>query len=247
MNDLIQISQTNINGTEVNSVNARELHETLESKQDFSTWIKKRLDEVGAVENEEYIRLHKKMEANNATMIEYIISLDLAKEFSMLERNEKGRQARRYFIECEKRLKSKQAPTTLKEALALALKQEEEKERLLTQIEKDKPKIAYANAIAGSINPIGIRDFISSLKSDKGLQVGERKAIKYLIDKKYIYRNKKGRLRAYAGHEKYFKLMPQLIPTPQGNKEVMSLKVTGEGQLLLGDKLIKNLQNRSKK
>ena len=44
------------------------------------------------------------MKANNATMIEYHITLDMAKELSMVERNEKGKQARKYFIECEKKL-----------------------------------------------------------------------------------------------------------------------------------------------
>ncbi len=86
-------------------VNARELHQGLESKQDFSTWIKKRIEDTDAEENQHYIRLHKKMEANNATLIEYILKLDTAKEMAMLERNDKGREYRRYFIEIEKRFK----------------------------------------------------------------------------------------------------------------------------------------------
>ncbi len=108
MNDLIQINQTQINGTEVNSVNARELHEALESKYQFTDWIKTRLEEVGAVENEEYIVFQKNLKnpQGGRPQKEYIINLELAKEFSMLERNEKGKQARRYFIECEKQLKT---------------------------------------------------------------------------------------------------------------------------------------------
>lgn len=83
-------------------VNGRELHHILQSGQDFSTWVKKRLAECDALENEDFHRFHKKMEANNATIIEYIIKLDTAKEMAMLERNEKGKQVRRYFIEVEK-------------------------------------------------------------------------------------------------------------------------------------------------
>lgn len=105
MQELIQISKTKINGAEINSVNARDLHEVLESRQDFSTWIKNRLNECDAIENIDFIRFHKKMEANNATIIEYIVAIDIAKEIAMLERNDKGKRVRRYFIEVEKRYK----------------------------------------------------------------------------------------------------------------------------------------------
>lgn len=87
-------------------VDGRELWQGLESKQDFSTWVKKRLEDCDAVENEDYFRLHKKMEANNATMIDYTIKLDTAKEMAMLERNDVGKQYRRYFIEVEKKYRS---------------------------------------------------------------------------------------------------------------------------------------------
>ncbi len=68
-------------------VNGRELHKVLQSKQDFSTWVKVRLKECDAEEKVDYDRFHKKMEANNATMIEYIIQLDTAKEMAMLEQS----------------------------------------------------------------------------------------------------------------------------------------------------------------
>ena len=102
MNELIPLQPQTINGNAVETVSARELHSFLESKQDFSTWIKNRISEYDFIENQDFVCFHKKMEANNATMIEYYITLDMAKELSMVERNEKGREARKYFIECEK-------------------------------------------------------------------------------------------------------------------------------------------------
>ena len=86
------------------AVNARELHEFLESKQDFSTWIKARIDKYGFVENQDFEVFHKIMENSQGgrPQIEYALSLDMAKELSMVENNEKGRMARKYFIECEK-------------------------------------------------------------------------------------------------------------------------------------------------
>lgn len=102
-NELVPVYETDT-GEKV--VNGRELHSVLQSKQDFSTWVKARLKECDAIENEDYDRFHKKMEANNATMIEYIIKLDTAKEMAMLERNAKGKQVRRYFIQIEKKYRA---------------------------------------------------------------------------------------------------------------------------------------------
>nr|DAR65261.1 MAG TPA: AntA/AntB antirepressor [Caudoviricetes sp.] len=133
MNELIIIRPTLINGAEVNSVNARDLHEVLESKQDFSTWIKKRLEETDVVESMDFICFHKKMEANNATMIEYVLSTDIAKEIAMLERNEIGKKVRRYFIEVEKAHKQIFIPQDLPTALREYANEVEQKELALKQ------------------------------------------------------------------------------------------------------------------
>ena len=100
MDELIPLQPQTINGNAVETVNARELHTFLESKRQFADWIKNRISEYDFIENQDFVRFHKKMKANNATMIEYHITLDMAKELSMVERNEKGKQARKYFIEC---------------------------------------------------------------------------------------------------------------------------------------------------
>lgn len=120
MTELIPINKADFSGAEINSVNARELHEVLKSKQDFSTWIKKRLDEVDAVENVDFIKLHKKMELSKTGQVgvEYVLSTDIAKEIAMLERNEVGKKVRRYFIEFEKTHKQKVIPLTQAEILA---------------------------------------------------------------------------------------------------------------------------------
>lgn len=101
-NEFVTVYETDKNEKVVNT---RDLWAVLESKQDFSTWIKKRLNECDAIENEDYICFHKKMEANNATLKEYIVKLNIAKEMAMLERNDKGKQVRRYFIQVEEKFK----------------------------------------------------------------------------------------------------------------------------------------------
>ncbi len=107
MNDLIKIQPQAIGGQTIETVNARDLHGFLESRQDFSDWIKNRIQQYGFVEGVDYL-IHKFMEqlpSGAKQKIDYYISIDMAKELAMVERSDKGREARRYFIECEKRLK----------------------------------------------------------------------------------------------------------------------------------------------
>ena len=85
-------------------VDARSLHYFLEIGRDFTTWIKSRISKYGFVAEEDFSPVLGKT-SNGRPATEYHITLDMAKELSMVERNEKGRQARRYFIECEKRLR----------------------------------------------------------------------------------------------------------------------------------------------
>lgn len=102
-------------------VNARELHERLQSKQHFSDWIKKRITDYGFEENLDFIGVHTTMitEAGffgkrEKEIKEYHITLDMAKELCMLERSELGQKARRYFIQMEKEaLQARQLPQVL--------------------------------------------------------------------------------------------------------------------------------------
>ena len=83
-------------------VDARSLHKTLGSKQDFSTWIKRRISQCQFKENFDYIRFHQKMEANNATLVEYVVTADMAKHLGLMEKTPQGHQIREYFIQQEK-------------------------------------------------------------------------------------------------------------------------------------------------
>lgn len=102
--ELVPVYQTD-KGSYV--VNGRELHKVLQSKTDFSTWVKRRLNECDAVQNEDYCLLPKIEEQVSGAkrLIEYIIKLDTAKEMAMLEKNAIGKRVRKYFIEVDKRYK----------------------------------------------------------------------------------------------------------------------------------------------
>jgi anti-repressor protein len=101
MNQLIKINQSSINDEAVQTVNARDLHEFLEVGKKFADWIKDRISQYGFTENVDFVSFSQNRESGGK-LNEYAISIDMAKELSMVERNEKGKEARKYFIECEK-------------------------------------------------------------------------------------------------------------------------------------------------
>lgn len=101
--NLINIEQTVIGGDLIETVNARELHAFLGSKRQFANWIQERIAQYDFVEGRDFTV--NKFVNGRATQIDYYITLDMAKELSMVERNEKGKQARQYFIECERKVK----------------------------------------------------------------------------------------------------------------------------------------------
>ena len=103
MTELFTLVNRPVAGQAQQTVNARELHAFLENRDHFSTWIKDRISQYGFVENQDFVSFSEIPE-NGGRRIEYALSLDMAKELSMVERNAKGKQARQYFIDCEKRL-----------------------------------------------------------------------------------------------------------------------------------------------
>ena len=107
--ELIKIT-TNESG--VNCVSARELHEGLEVKRDFTTWIKGRITKYNFEENTDYIVFTKMGEnpQGGRPQQDYIITVDMAKELCMVENNDLGRKFRKYFIACEKKLQEVQQP-----------------------------------------------------------------------------------------------------------------------------------------
>lgn len=145
-NELIPISDNN--GKK--AVNARDLHAFLESKRDFSTWIKDRIKSYDFIEGVDYQSFTEivEREIGATTRIEYALSISMAKELSMIENNERGKQARKYFIACEEN----KHELSRKELALMVVQAEEEKERLALenekqqkQIEKLQPKADFAD------------------------------------------------------------------------------------------------------
>ena len=104
---LIPIYQGKItsDGTDQNLVDGRTLHAYLKVGQHFTDWIKNRIKKYGFLLNIDYtVTNHKTMIRSNIIQKDYSLTLNMAKELAMVERSQKGREARRYFIECERQL-----------------------------------------------------------------------------------------------------------------------------------------------
>ena len=116
MQDLIPISSRTVAGTPTQSVQARKLYDFLSVRRDYSNWIKARIAQYGFEAGVDYViesRSPKRASGNRGASTEHYLTLDMAKELAMVERNDKGREARRYFIECERRLKTRQTQTAM--------------------------------------------------------------------------------------------------------------------------------------
>lgn len=125
-------------------VSGRELHEFLEIRTKYKDWFR-RMVEYGFEEEIDFIRVAQKRATNNlknpvTTVIDHAISIDMAKEISMIQRTEKGKIARQYFINCEKKLKEvkKLSPMELMELQFKVLKEQKEK---ITQVENKVDKL----------------------------------------------------------------------------------------------------------
>ena len=176
-------------------VDAREVWKGLESKQQFSDWIKSRISKLNLIENTDFIILRNQANKGFGGDVKsktYIISLDIAKHFCMLENTQKGHLIRKYFIECEKELRQKSfKPITLKESLQLSLKLLEENERLLIE-NADQKEI---------INSYKIADRTKRNKQELATLLNRK--IRELADKQY---NKQYHKAYLAVYEEFAKL-----------------------------------------
>jgi phage anti-repressor protein len=101
-------------------INAREMHEFLEVNWKFADWIQERIEKYNFLEGEDFFRFSGKSTGGRPTT-EYLLTINVAKELAMVENNARGRQARKFFIECEKRLKAASRAISAKDAEKLKL------------------------------------------------------------------------------------------------------------------------------
>lgn len=190
MNELIKINYESDRPT----VLARDLHEFLEVETPFNKWFS-RMCEYGFTDGADFQTfLSESTGGRPATDAQ--LTIDMAKEICMLQRNEKGKQARQYFLQLEREWNSPEA------VMARALRMAQEKLERVKAINSNltvqnaimQPKAEYFDGLCDRESLTGIRE------TAKLLGLKQNDFVKWLIDHKYIYRDKRGRLMPYAEH-----------------------------------------------
>ena len=186
MQELITFHNVEFDGTEQRTVNARDLHAALQIKSEFRNWIKNRIADFGFIENQDFVTVGKNL-PNGGKIKEYFISINMAKELCMVERNEKGKQARLYFIECERVAKQKLAAQpalpSYSEALRQLADQIDHNKELQEKIEQDKPKVEYCEQIVADNGSMTIT------KAAKVIGYPPRKFKDYIRQIGWLYAN----------------------------------------------------------
>lgn len=172
MTELIPLTTQELNGEPVNTVDARELHNFLEVKTRFNDWIVNRISDFNFIDGQDYLSFTKNLVKPNGgrPSTEYHLSITMAKELCMVERNAKGKEARLYFIECEKVAKEKKSlnlpnftnPAEAARAWAVEFEQRqaaEQKANMLSlEAKVNAPKVAYADQITASSEHLTITE-----------------------------------------------------------------------------------------
>lgn len=149
--ELIKINKQEINGAETNIVNARDLHSVLGVGRIYESWIKNRLKQYSFVEGQDFIYLNTQTGTANKIEMTAFVTLDVAKELAMVEKNEKGRLVRKYFIECEKKLNN---PITSTEALYVAVGRLVENERSLKLVQVENESDSFTSIQVSTIDAL---------------------------------------------------------------------------------------------
>lgn len=228
MKELIKVTYEN----DRPAVSARDLHDFLEVKTAYKDWFP-RMCEYGFTSGEDFNPLKIERVQNEGervvarTVDDAVLTIDMAKEICMIQRNEKGKLARQYFIQLEKDWNSPE------KVMARALQIAERKiKNLEDKAAADKPKVLFADAVSASHTSILVGDLAKLLRQN-GVDIGQNRLFKFLREKGYLC----------GGGERYnlptqrsmdrewFQVKETTINQPDGSIRVTrTVKVTGKGQ-----------------
>ena len=239
-NELIKIDYTN---SERPTILARDLHDALEVQTAYKDWFP-RMCEYGFEEGKDYCSiLSDRVDGlPGKPRNDHQITIAMAKELCMLQRSEKGKQFRKYFIQVE------EAWNTPEQVMARALqmanrmvdKLKKDNAYLLEKAEADAPKVLFADAVAASHTSILIGD-LAKLIRQNGVEVGQNRLFQWLRDNGYLCSTgERYNLPTQKSMElKLFEVKETTISNPDGSIRITrTTKVTGKGQAYFVNKFL---------
>lgn len=221
-------------------VSGRDLHEFLEIGTEYKKWMS-RMIEYGFEENIDYARVSQKSLTLGGTqnITEHILKLDMAKEISMIQRNEKGKQARQYFLQIEKAWNSPEM--IMKRALQFADKKIMSLEE---KIKEDQPKVLFADAVNSSTSSILVGE-LAKLISQNGYEIGQNRLFDWLRENGFLIKRKGETYNLPTQRSMDMELMDikkRTINNADGSiKTTRTTKITGKGQQYFINKFLSEL------
>ncbi|MGN7311490.1 antA/AntB antirepressor family protein [Alkalicoccobacillus gibsonii] len=231
MNELITTTQSD-DGKIL--VSGRELHEFLGVRDNYTDWFK-RMTKYGFDEGVDFIGFSRESSGGRRA-VDHHIKLDMAKEISMIQRTDRGKEARRYFLKLE------EAWNSPEQVMARALQIADRRvNNLQLQIEQDKPYTTFGKAVSGSDANLNIGAFCKMVFDEKGIKIGRNKMFKWLRDNGYLIkvgRERNNPLQKYVDRG-WFVSYPTLVQRTEGDVQSLTTMITGKGQVKLLEALDK--------
>lgn len=225
-NQLIPVTE---NGNNEVVVSGRDLHKFLELKTEYKKWFS-RMIQYGFEENEDFARVTQNCPTPGGVqqVTDHVMKIEMAKEISMIQRNERGKQARQYFLQIEKAWNSPEM--IMKRALQIA---DRKIIQLEEQIKLDKPKTLFADAVASSKTSILVNDLAKLLKQN-GVEIGGRRLFTFLRENGYLIKRKGTDYNMptqYSMERGWFEVKETTVVHSDGHTSISKTpKVTGKGQ-----------------
>lgn len=193
MNELLKV-EVNENGEP--TISGRMLYDFLEVKEKYTQWFNRK--SKGFIENVDFVPYSEKTESGGVSgvkvILNHVLTLDMAKHLAMMQQNEKGMIARQYFIDIGKKWNSPEM--VMSRALTIAnknlLMKDEQILKLTTENQIMKPKANYFDELVDRNTLTNFRD------KAKMLHIGQKYFINWLLERKFVYRNIKGKLQPYS-------------------------------------------------
>ena len=222
-------------------VSARELHEMLNIKSNFTTWFQ-RMADYGFIEQVDFVTCFPNLESEKhggQNKVDYEITIDMAKQICMIQRTPEGKAIRQYLIDLEKAWNTPELVMArgLQASQRLLEKKDEIIKSLTAENEKMLPKAIFADAVTASDTSILMRELSKFLKQS-GVEIGEKRLWKWMREHGYILKHSTQPSQR-AMEQGLFEVMERTFM--RGDKPAVvtsTTKVTGKGQLFFANKFL---------